>query len=104
MIIIKKSTVAVDLCIRPFSDNKFNLVRVESFNKISTLCALYTMICPYDLFSTVKDDRLHYFLAGMIGSKTFMFSRVPVLCGYDQVIMLLQVVHDRNDLIASWNS
>jgi hypothetical protein len=100
MRVIEKGAVTVDLRIDPFLENPNDPTAIKGRCKLGAALVLDAMHRPKNLFDPIEHDSVARLLARMIRSETSMIWRVPILRRNYKLEPILELVRERNDLIA----
>src|SRR5690606_26235640 len=103
MIVILKSTVAVKFRIFPFLNNMSSTIYFQIRVKFCAESILNTMVRPHKLWCSVSGDGFAHF-PSVVGSKSFMICRMPVLRQHNLIIMIFlhNEINIGNNLIRFW--
>src|SRR5690606_15495900 len=99
-VIVEKTTVTIHIRIGALLDNSFPSCLIKVLMEFSTGGTLHAMYWPEHLIDISKLYKIAGILSLMIGRKTAVAGRVPILGSDNKVKLLLQLIDHRNDLVA----
>src|ERR1700722_5478447 len=82
--IVKKGAVTVDILIGPFVEVARNVGLLKRGNELCSMRASHAMHRPKDLLIFCHANAISYLFSRMIGSKTHVICRVPILRSKDE--------------------
>src|SRR5690606_1335777 len=103
MSVIKKGTVAINIFIGSFSEDRFPFLSIQVGMKICSFGVLYTMIRPEGLLFSMNLYNIKNVFSGMVRCKTYVILRMPVLRSNNQIKFGLYFIDNGNNLIAFRN-
>ena len=103
VIVLEKRRVGIDSSAKTLAQNEFRRIPDKVRMKLRAIGALHAMVGPERLRSVIHIDRLERFAPVMAGCKAGMAFRMPILRQDHMIGALDQAVHQRNDLVHTFD-